>query len=85
VIGRRPLVLIEGLDRRRILSQRLAQTKREDNLAVGQVAGNLRRAPFAGSRRNSGSLRAEDVNHVAKRPGVAARIASSGRPSRKQS
>jgi hypothetical protein len=43
-----PSILIERLDRRRVFGQGLAQAKCEYDFAVGQVANDLRRAPFSG-------------------------------------
>ncbi len=53
-IHRRPFLLIEGLDGRRIFGQSLAQTTRELQFAVRQMTNDLRSAPFAGSGRDRG-------------------------------
>lgn len=45
-----PSVLVEGLDEMMVLCQCLAQTNREDDLAVRQMSENLPDAPFAGCR-----------------------------------
>src|ERR1035441_1942738 len=68
-IGRGPLLLVEGLECGRILGQCLAETKTERNLAVGQVADDLRGAPFTGGGRRCNFIRADDRQHLCKRVG----------------
>ena len=50
-VARGPLVLVEGLDGRPILGESLAEPECEDNLAIGEVAYDFCRAPFAGRGR----------------------------------
>ena len=54
-IGGGPFFLIEGLDDVIVLGQRLAQAEAEGQFAIGQVRGDLGRAPFA-RRGRSGDL-----------------------------
>ena len=58
-LGCCPTVLVEGLKCRRILGQRLAQPKCKGQLAVGEVAEYLRRAPFAGRGRCGSAIRTD--------------------------
>lgn len=46
-----PTLLIEGLNDGVVFSERLAQTEREDKLAVGEVGEDLADTPFTGGRR----------------------------------
>ena len=84
-VARGPLVLVEGLDGWPILGESLAQPECEDNLAVGEVANDFCRAPFAGLGRQVEAVWADRVETLGDDTADEARIVSTGRPSRKLS
>ena len=58
----RPLVLIEGLDDVMVLGERLAQTVREDDFAIRQMADDFAYAPLSRRGPLIGAFRAERAN-----------------------